>query len=182
MILFLSGYRGTGKTGVAQLLSNRLGWPWFDTDAEIQLRSGITIAEIFEQQGEETFRSLEAEVIADLTGKEQAIVALGGGALMRQENRNAIAGRGKVVWLSASATTIADRLAGDPATAPQRPNLTAAGGLQEITELLAARTPIYRQSADYQVDTDKKTPDEVADLIVTLLGAWLGRQPGEAGS
>ena len=84
-------------------------------------------------------------------------MALGGGAVLREENRRAIRAAGPVVWLTASVDTILERLAADPATASRRPNLTTAGGRAEIEALLATRTPIYRECATLVVDTEGKT-------------------------
>jgi len=166
MNILLIGYRGTGKTTVAKCLARRLGWDWIDADVEIERRAGKSIAEIFAQQGEEAFRDLETEVVADLTAGDSQILALGGGAILREENRRRIASAGTVVWLKASAETIHARITADATTAGRRPNLTASGGMAEIRELLDFRTPIYRQCADLQIDTDERTPDEIAEEII----------------
>ena len=169
MNVFLIGYRGTGKSTVARLLAERLGLDWVDADEELESRAGKTIAQIFAEGGEPLFRDWEARVVADLAARENLIVALGGGAVLRKENREAIAGRGKTVWLRASVETIQKRIADDTATVARRPNLTASGGLAEIQELLAVREPLYRACADWTVDTEGKTPEEVADMIVVLV-------------
>jgi shikimate kinase len=166
MNLVLIGYRGTGKSQVARRLAERLAWPWFDADVEIEARAGKTIAQIFAEEGEPAFRDWEAKVVADLATHERAVLALGGGAVMRPENRAAIAPRGRVVWLTASAETIWQRIQADTATASRRPDLTATGGITEIIATLAARRPIYRQCAHLVVDTENKTPAEVADAIL----------------
>ncbi len=166
MNLVLIGYRGTGKSQVARRLAERLGWPCFDADEEIETRAGKSIAQIFADEGEPAFRDWEAKVVAALATHEQAVLALGGGAVMRPENRAAIAPQGRVVWLTASAETIWQRMQADTATASRRPNLTATGGITEIIATLAEREPVYRQCADLTVDTENKTPDEVADAIL----------------
>ncbi|MEX0586133.1 MAG: shikimate kinase [Pirellulales bacterium] len=168
MLVALIGYRGTGKTTVARLLALRLGWSWRDADIELERRAGRTIAEIFACDGEGTFRDLESDVLADLTRLDRAVLALGGGVVLRQENRNLLAGA-TLVWLAASAETIQERLAADPATGSQRPNLTIDGGLTEIRAKLDDRRELYRQSADLAVDTESKTPDQiVAEILVRL--------------
>ena len=167
--IFLIGYRGTGKSAVARELAARLGVDCVDADKVIEHSAGKSIAEIFAEDGEVAFRELEARVVAELCRKSSAVIALGGGAVLREENRAAIAAAGTVVWLTAGVETIAARLAADDATASRRPNLTAAGGRAEIEALLAQRTPIYRACATFVVDTEGKTPAEVADEIVAQL-------------
>jgi shikimate kinase len=164
----LIGYRGTGKTTVARLLAERLGWQWFDADERIEACAGSTIKEIFARGGESAFRTWEESVVAELTSCRDAVLALGGGAVLRESNRDAIR-RGWVVWLSADAATILQRVAADPSTASRRPNLTTAGGLAEIQQLLAAREPLYRECADFAVATVGKSPEQVAGEIVCFL-------------
>ena len=168
MLVFLIGYRGTGKSSVARLLALRLGCEWVDADVEIELRAGKSIAAIFADNGEPAFRDLECQVVAELARRQNTVVALGGGAVLREENRRGIAA-GTVVWLKASAETILARLAVDPATSARRPNLTTQGGKPEILKLLAEREPIYRQCADFEVDTEHKDPAAIADEIVGQL-------------
>jgi len=164
----LIGYRGTGKTTVARLLANSLRWSWIDADVELERRAEKTINEFFAQEGETAFRNLETQVVLDLTQRERIVLALGGGAVLREENRAAIR-RGTVVWLQADAATIFARTSTDPTTPERRPNLTAVGGLAEIEQLLAAREPLYRDCADFAVATVGITPDQVVDQVVSLL-------------
>jgi shikimate kinase len=166
MNLVLIGYRATGKSQVARLLAERTGWPWIDADDQIEALAGKSIAQIFSQDGEEAFRAWEARVVADLTARQQHVLALGGGAVMRPENRDAIARQGHVVWLIASPHTILRRIQTDAGTAGRRPNLTAAGGIDEIIATLRAREPIYRQCAHLEIDTEDKTSAQVADAIL----------------
>jgi shikimate kinase len=166
MNLVLIGYRGTGKTTVARLVAERLNWPACDSDEQIEELAGKSIAEIFRADGEEAFRALEAQAVETLSKRDCCVVALGGGAVLRAENRQAIARQGKVVWLAASPETLWQRIQADDNTAARRPNLTAAGGISEIIATLALRDPIYRQCADLEVDTTDKTPCQVADAIL----------------
>jgi shikimate kinase len=169
MNLVLIGYRGTGKSEVARLLAARLGWPAFDADAWIEELAGKSVAEIFAEQGEAAFRDMESQAILRLAQRDRCVLALGGGAVMRPENRDAIGRQGQVVWLVASPATILLRIESDPATAQRRPNLTAQGGITEIIATLEARDPIYRQCAQLEVDTEDKTPQQVADAILEQL-------------
>ena len=168
MNIFLIGYRGSGKTTVARALAGRLGWNWLDADAELERRAGKSIREIFAESGEQAFRDLESAVVADLAGLDRHILALGGGAVMRPENRQALAGRGKVVWLRAPAETLAARIAADPTTAARRPNLTGQGGLDEIRQLLAEREPIYQACADLAVDAAGDSPENMAQQVAAV--------------
>ena len=108
-------------------------------------------------------------VVAELASRDSQVLALGGGAVLREENRQIIGTRGKAIWLQASAATIHQRLAGDPTTVERRPDLTAYGGYNEIAELLKRREPIYRQCADFAVDTEGKSLDQLADEILAFL-------------
>jgi shikimate kinase len=169
MNIVLVGYRGTGKSTVARLLAAQLQWPWFDADVEIESRAGKSIAQIFASDGEESFRDWESRVVADLCARERCILALGGGAVMRPENREAILRQGRVVWLQASPETLWRRIQSDSSTAERRPDLTAQGGITEIIATLEARREIYRQCAHSEVDTQGKSPEEVANAILAQL-------------
>ena len=166
----LIGYRGTGKTTVAQRLAMQLGWDWVDADVEVELRAGKSIAAIFADDGEAAFRDVEASVMEDLCRRTDTVLALGGGAVLREENRLAIKNCGAAVWLLASVDAIERRIAADPATAARRPNLTNAPQRTEIERLLKERTPNYRACATLEVDTEGKAPAEIADEIVAALG------------
>jgi shikimate kinase len=165
----LIGYRGSGKTAVAQQLAARLGWDWVDADDVIELRAGKSIAAIFADEGQDAFRDMEAIVVTELCSRPRVVIALGGGAVMREANRQALRQCRDVVWLQASPRTIEERLASDPTTAARRPNLTVPGGRAEIERLLSERTPIYRACATLEVDTEGKTPTEVAEEIVQAM-------------
>jgi len=166
MNLTLIGYRATGKTTLARLLAERLEWDWIDADVEIERVAGKTIAEIFADDGEPVFRDIEAQVIADLAGRENLVIAAGGGAPLREESRKAMRAGGQVVWLQASAETIHARMTGDATTATRRPSLTDRGPLDEIIQVMSARDPIYRESAHIEVDTDDRALESIVDEIL----------------
>lgn len=172
MRVFLTGYRGCGKSTVARLLAERLSWSAIDSDDEIERDAGTTIAEVFATQGELAFRDLEEAVVARLTEREQTVVALGGGAVLRETTRKRLAAAGPVVWLTAPAETLAARIAGDATSADRRPSLTGQSGpddLAEVERVLAEREPIYRDCATVAVDAGNRPPEAIAEEIA----AWL---------
>ncbi|MDG2380215.1 MAG: shikimate kinase [Pirellulaceae bacterium] len=169
MLISLTGYRGTGKTTVGQLLAERLGWRCVDTDAEVESLVGRPIRQIFDDEGEPRFRDLESQVVAQMARQHKLILALGGGTIIRPENRQILQVAGPVVWLRATAETIYQRITDDLLSDSQRPNLTQSGGFAEITQVLTERTPIYQASSDCIIDTDGRTPSEIVDDILKKL-------------
>lgn len=165
----LIGYRGTGKSTVARELATCLGYDAVDADEELERRAGKSIAEVFADDGEPAFRDLESEVVAELCAHPRTVIALGGGAVLRGANRTAICAAGPVVWLRAGVDEIIRRVAADATTASRRPQLTSAGGRAEIEALLAQRTPLYEACATFVIDTDGKSPAQIADEIVKQL-------------
>ncbi|MEZ6074065.1 MAG: shikimate kinase [Pirellulales bacterium] len=170
MNVVLIGYRGTGKSSVGRLLARRWDCPFVDLDDEIERRAGMTIAEIFAAEGEPGFRRRESTVVQDVSGRDRHVIATGGGAVVDTDNRSALTHCGRVVWLKASPQSIHVRISADAATSARRPNLTASGGLEEIERVLGTRTPIYDAAADLTIDTEGKSPQDVADAIVARLG------------
>jgi shikimate kinase len=168
MMIALIGYRGCGKSSVAKALATRLGWSWQDADVILEERAGCSIREIFARQGERAFRDLESELLAQLLSNANTVVALGGGVVLRPENRRRLR-EPTVIWLQATPEDLHARIAADPATSERRPNLTSAGGLSEIRELLDERAPLYRECADFIVDTTGKSPEQIASEIVSLV-------------
>lgn len=173
--LLLIGYRGTGKTSTGKLLAERLGWEWIDADVELERRAGKSIATIFADDGEPAFRDWESKVLADLVSRERTVVACGGGVVGREVNRALLKSGPTVIWLRAKPVTSHARIVHDETTAGRRPNLTARGGLDEIVNLVSQREPWYRECAAIAVDTDERTPAEVADAILAALPQLAGR-------
>ena len=169
MPITLIGYRATGKTTLARMLAERLGWDWIDADVEIERRAGKTIAEIFAEDGESVFRDLEADVTQELCEQEKLVLAAGGGAPLRPESRRAMRHCGKVVWLQARPETVLARMTGDVTTAQRRPELTNKSALDEIVHLMDERESIYRETAHIEVDTESKTPRQLTDEIIQRL-------------
>jgi len=175
MTITLIGYRGTGKSCVAQLLAQQLGLTAVDADAVIEQRAGQTIRQIFAEQGEPGFRARERDVMAELLRRDGIVIAAGGGAVLNEVTRREMSAAGPVIWLQASPATIAQRMADDASTRDRRPALTAADPLQEIVTLLAVREPLYRETASVTVATDGRTIDSIVQEIVAQLSAAEGR-------
>lgn len=168
--IFLIGYRGTGKTTVGQLLAAALGWGFVDADERIEADAGRTIADIFAAQGEAGFRDREATVLDELCrGADRIVVATGGGVILRPANRALLTAAGYVAWLTAPPDHLWDRIQADQSTAARRPNLTAAGGVEEVKRMLAVREPLYREVAVREFLTEGLSP---ADVAAAILAAW----------
>lgn len=171
----LIGYRGTGKSTVAAALADLLGCDWCDADDVLERRLGCSIAALVRERGEAPFRDAESAVLADLLGTCAGVLATGGGVVLRPANRELLAAAGRpVIWLTASAATVRRRLAADPTTAARRPALLAAAGgdpLAEVEAVLAQREPLYRDCADFHIDTSAAPPADVARAAA----AWLAR-------
>lgn len=173
MNLALIGYRGTGKSHVARLLAGQLKWPLVDADIYVEKQAGKSIAEIFADAGEAGFRDLETKTLIELAQRSEHILSLGGGVILREENRKQIADHCFTVWLTASPEEIAKRLTGDASTQARRPSLTGKSILDEIEEVLAERTPLYEQCADLTIDTLGKSPQQVTQTILDQLPSSL---------
>ena len=162
MNLYLIGYRATGKSTVAPLLAEKLGWTVCDSDAEVELLAGKSVSELFEESGESGFRRWETTVIQAISLKGNQVIALGGGAPTIAENRALIKKHGAAVLLKSDAETIWRRMQFD---SNERPSLTELDGLSEVQTMLAQRESAYRQCADYTIDTTDMAAEAVADQI-----------------
>ncbi len=171
----LIGYRGCGKSSVAALLADRTGLPWFDADTELERRLGGSIAELIRGRGEPAFRDEESRVLADLLAGDPRVLATGGGVVLRADNRELLRRLGRpVVWLTAPAAVVRQRLAADPSTASRRPGLSGGDPLAEVAETLAAREPLYRECADVVFDTAADPPAGIAERIMEWRSGWSG--------
>lgn len=162
--LFLIGYRGSGKTTVARHLAEKWNVTAADSDDAIEQVSGRSIGELF-AESEPQFRELERQIVALMCVGGPMVASLGGGAILNASTRERIKEAGHVVWLTAPPELLAERIREDASTASRRPGLTAKGLYEEIAEVLAARTPLYRECADVEIDTTGKTPVEIAEEI-----------------
>jgi shikimate kinase len=163
MNLVLIGYRGTGKSTVAQILSQKLGMAAVSLDEEIVREAGMPIPEIVEKLGWTWFRDLESEIARRFGERNDLIIDAGGGVILRPENTENLRRNGVVFWLEASVEVIVDRIQ----ESTERPALTEGKSfLEEVEEVLSERMPLYRAAADREIDTDPLTPTAVADEII----------------
>jgi shikimate kinase len=164
--LYLIGYRGCGKSSVGPVLAGLLGRSFVDADAVLEADAGRSIRDIFATEGEGGFRDREEATIAKLAAGEPAVIATGGGAVLRAANRERMRATGFVAWLTAPADVLWARISADATTAERRPNL-AGGGFAEVVALLAAREPLYAATAHVSVDATA-SPDAVAGRIFRI--------------
>jgi shikimate kinase len=171
--IFLVGMMGAGKTTVGRRLARRLAAPFVDADRELEARLGVPIPTIFELEGEAGFRRRESAIIDELTRRAPIVLATGGGAVLDAGNREALRGRGCVVYLRASVGDLWHRLRRDTA----RPLLRTPDPRARIEELVRLRDPLYREAAHLVVDTGRQPVEQVVDAILARLGP--SRRPAQ---
>jgi shikimate kinase len=180
----LVGPMGAGKSTIGRALAEELGVPFHDTDTLIEQRSGASIAWIFDVEGEAGFRERETAVIRDLAAGRGAVVATGGGAVLREENRRALTDHTEVVYLRATPDELFRRLRRDT----QRPLLQVRDPLRRLRELYRERDPLYRLTARYVIETGRPTVPMQVNMILMqlelagvidamLVPATVGREP-----
>jgi len=168
--IVLTGFMGAGKTAVAEELAHLTGFTRVEVDEEIERSAGMKISEIFDRHGEPRFREMETAEVARAAQKTGAIISTGGGAVMREENMEPLRATGVVVYLRARPETVLKRTSGNA----DRPLLQVDDPMAKIRELLELRGPYYER-AEVIVDTDDKSPRQVAEEILDRVG-WK-RQP-----
>jgi shikimate kinase len=163
--VLLIGMMGAGKSTTGKLLSKRLGWPYLDSDDEIERLTGLTVPEIWKAQGEPAFRAEESKVLAQATTSDgPAVISVAGGAVLDPDNRVRIRGAGLVVWLRCEVSVLATRV-GAGAGRP----LLDDGPAEAIRRLYSERAPIYSELADLTLDVDRIAPPQVVDQIMAAL-------------
>lgn len=163
--IFLIGPMGSGKTAVGRCLARLLHLDFYDSDAEIELRTGVDIPYIFEKEGESGFREREREVIDSLTQLSNVVIATGGGAILLPENREHLASRGRVVYLKTSIEQQLERTR----HGRQRPLLYTDDPEAKLRELMNFRLPLYQSLAQITVTTDGRQVRAVVDEIIQRL-------------
>ncbi len=160
--LFLIGMMGAGKTTVGRLLAAALGCEFLDCDAELERRSGVRIATMFELEGEQGFREREALLLEELSARPDIVLATGGGVVLRASNRECLRSRGLVLFLDVSAAEIERRTQHDCS----RPLLNAPDRRARIEALLAERQPLYREIAHVRFRSPARNPRRLASVIL----------------
>jgi shikimate kinase len=159
--IFLVGPMGAGKTTVGKRLAELRGMAFLDSDHEVEARTGVDVAFIFEKEGEAGFRKREKQAIAELSARQGIVLATGGGAVLDPENRQHLAGRGFVVYLRASV----DHQLRRTRHSDNRPLLQGGDRRQVLESLFAARDPLYREIADLVLETDGRNARVLAQEI-----------------
>lgn len=157
---------GAGKTTVGRLLAKNLGAIFYDTDQEIEKRTGVRVPVIFEMEGEGGFRKREIGMIDELSQMQNIVLATGGGAVIAPENREHLKSRGIVIYLRASVQDLYIRTRFDR----NRPLLQNTNAQAKLQELFAARDPLYREVATYIVDTGNQPVMNIVQKIEELIG------------
>lgn len=166
MNVVLVGYRGTGKSEVARLLGEALGLQVVSLDAELVTKAGMPIPEVVSQRGWSGFRDLEEEIVRTFADRDGQVIDCGGGVIEREGNFAPLRAAGPVIWLKAQPATIVQRIGGDD----QRPSLTGTKSFtDEVVEVLERREPLYERIAHHQIDTDTLSPQEVANVVSSLI-------------
>ncbi len=160
--IVLIGFMGSGKSSIGRRVATRLGFQFLDTDALLVEREGREIAEIFEQDGESRFRDLETSVLGSLGVRDRCVISTGGGVILREENRALLRELGLVVWLTASDDVIYERVS----RTDKRPLLRTADPRATVTQLFAARRPLYEAAAEFTLDTSTLSHARAADALI----------------
>lgn len=163
--IFLVGPMGAGKSTVGRQLAKSLNMEFVDCDREIEERTGVTIAIIFEVEGEEGFRKRERAMIEQLTERDGIVLATGGGVVLDEANRSRLRTRGFAIYLNAPIDLLVERTARDR----QRPLLQIDDPKAKLVDLVTEREPLYQQVADMVVKTDRRTARHVVKEIVRRL-------------
>jgi shikimate kinase len=164
-MLILVGLPGSGKSTVGRSLARRLGLPFNDSDHVIEQRIGCSIRSFFDREGEVAFRDIEQSVLRELADAGQGVLATGGGAVLRQANREALRAAGQVIYLRSTPDEVFRRLRHDV----NRPLLQVDDPLERLRTLHAERDPLYRQTAHFVIETGRPSVPTLVNMILMQL-------------
>ncbi len=168
--IFLIGFMGSGKSSIGERLAQRMGWQFVDTDRLIEATHHTTIAQIFAQQGENAFRAIECEVLAQLLQQRHIVVATGGGMACKQENIEKMNAAGTTIYLQASAENLANWLKSERQNRPLIAQQSEEQLLPYIVQTLSQREKFYQQATfTICVDQNYTTDNEMVSRIIELL-------------
>jgi shikimate kinase len=167
--LVLIGYRATGKTSVGARLAADLGLAFVDLDQVLVQEAGQPVVDIVAHSGWAEFRRLEKELVARFRHSRGQVLATGGGVVLDPENVKALRENGIIIWLTAEPAAIQARLEQDRPRDANRPSLTGGDPVQEVTEVLKDRYPLYQAAAQITVDTTRQNIAQVVELILAAL-------------
>ena len=165
MNIFIVGPMGSGKSTVGKLISDELFLNFFDTDDEIEARTGASIDWIFDLEGEEGFRKRESEMLEEMVKKNSIVLSTGGGIVLSKINRELLSSRGTVFYLSTPISTQVERTSKDK----DRPLLKNGDPAQILTKLHEERKDFYKSVSDHIIDTENKSSQEVAAEIIKVV-------------
>jgi shikimate kinase len=163
--IFLVGPMGSGKTTIGRQVATRLNIQFYDSDKEIEERTGADISLIFEIEGEEGFREREIKMIEELTSKRSILLATGGGAVLSEQNRRCLMSRGQVIYLKSTPEKLLDRTSKDK----KRPLLNTEDRKKNMLDMLEKRAPLYEEIADFIVQTDNQVIKQIVNNICEQL-------------
>lgn len=173
MNVLLIGYRASGKTSVGRRVAELLGYRFHDTDEIVMKTAGKTIRQIVDECGWPLFREMEKGAIASVSRGDGCVVALGGGAVLDEENVKQVSGNSLFIWLRADAETVVNRMKKDGNNGSQRPPLTGGDTWKEVAELLRSREEVYRKNANFIVDTGNRSIEEASEEVLRILRSSL---------
>jgi len=167
--VYLIGCRAVGKSSIGAKLARRLGYSFLDSDSLITEKAGCSVAKIVARDGWKKFRELEEEVLLKLLERRSCVVATGGGAIVHRDLWPELKKRGVVVWLTADLKILKKRISADGQSESLRPSLTGESICRELEDVLAERTPLYAETADYTIDSGSLSVDEAVQQIENYL-------------
>ena len=165
MNIFIVGPMGSGKSTVGKIISDELFLNFFDTDEEIESRTGASIDWIFDLEGENGFRKRESDILQEMVQKNSIVLSTGGGIILSDENRELLSSRGTVFYLSTPISVQIERTSKDK----DRPLLKNGDPGEILTKLHEARKDLYESVSDHCVQTENKSSQEVASEIINLI-------------